>query len=288
MRLLNPSKEATLEYPRITPRVIDRGELVTRLIDLCLKSGLTGMPRKIRDQHIMFKSVVLTLNKGVDYGERDIDDKLAFWLADIGRSIDTDRVSLRRWLVDTKYLERTKDGSSYKVCFAGPGQRLFALDVENIDVYEAIGVAMKSIEQRKREYTRRRLGDGEPGERAGSPRIGCGGVALARWQVERSVMYLIRRAWKIKPGNMRKAAEVISQIGKRYEEAGQRSTTRVYWSGYTVPGQANTVYMDWTEEAIRSPYREGNKSPDSGDLGAQLREIQEESYIEFYEMYAPD
>ena len=147
------------------PRVIGREEFVTRLIDLCPKSGLTGMPRKIRDQHIMFKSVVLTLNKGMDYGERDIDDKLAFWLADIGRSIDTDRVSLRRWLVDTKYLERTRDGSSYRVCFARPGQRLFAPDVENIDVYEAIGVGMKATEQRRREYTQRRLGAGEPTER---------------------------------------------------------------------------------------------------------------------------
>ena len=74
-------------------------------------------------------------------------------------------------------------------------------------------------------------------------------------------------------------------MGKLYEEAGQRTPTRVYMSGGTVPGPADTVYMDWTEETIRSPYREGNKSPDGmSELGAQLREMEEESHIEFFEM----
>ena len=59
-------------------------------------------------------------------------------------------------------------------------------------------------------------------------------------------MYLIRRVWIVKPGATRKAAQLISELGKGYEKAG-RSKTRVYWSGYTVPGPANTVYMDWTE-----------------------------------------
>jgi hypothetical protein len=99
-------------------------------------------------------------------------------------------------------------------------------------------------------------------------------------------MYLIRRVYKVKPGTTRKAAELIYKMGKRYEEAGQRSPVNVYWSGYTVPGPANTVYMDWTQEKIESPYREDNPPhPDMGDLGAQLREIQEESYIEFFEVH---
>ena len=98
-------------------------------------------------------------------------------------------------------------------------------------------------------------------------------------------MYLIRRVYKLKPGVTRRAAELIHQIGKRYEEAGQRSSVRVYWSGSTMPGPANTVYMDWVQEKIESPYRQGQELPNMGDLGQQLRELQEESYIEFYEMY---
>ena len=51
---------------------------------------------------------------------------------------------------------------------------------------------------------------------------------------------------------------------------------------------SNTVYMDWIEDELRSPYREDNKIPEEvSALGSQLREIQEESYIEFYELYSP-
>ena len=99
-------------------------------------------------------------------------------------------------------------------------------------------------------------------------------------------MYLLRRVYKVKPGTTRQAAELIHKIGQRYEDTGGRSPARVYWSGYTVPGPANTVYMDWVQEKLESPYREDRPpSPDTSDLGAQLREIQEESYIEFYEMH---
>ena len=101
-------------------------------------------------------------------------------------------------------------------------------------------------------------------------------------------MYLIRRVYKVKPGTYRKAAELLTQMAKKYEDSGQRTPARVYWSGSTVPGPLNTVYMEWTEEVLQSPYREGNVIPDMGDIGAQLREIQEESQIEFYEMYSAE
>ena len=101
-------------------------------------------------------------------------------------------------------------------------------------------------------------------------------------------MYLVRRVFKVKPGTARKAAEIIAQIGKVFEEAGQRTSCRVYTSGGTVPGPANTVYMDWIEETLQSPYRDDNELPqDLTNLGPQLRELQEESYIEFYELQSP-
>ena len=101
-----------------------------------------------------------------------------------------------------------------------------------------------------------------------------------------SLMYLIRRVYKVKPGTTRRAAELITQ--KLYEEAEQRSPIRVYMNGGTAPGPANTVYMDWIDETLRSPYREGNQIPDGiAALGAQLNELQEENYVEFYEIFSP-
>jgi len=43
--------------------------------------------------------------------------------------------------------------------------------------------------------------------------------------------------------------------------------------------------MEWVQEKLESPYRKENSSPDISDLAAQLREIQEDTHIEFYEMY---
>jgi hypothetical protein len=100
-------------------------------------------------------------------------------------------------------------------------------------------------------------------------------------------MYVIRRVFKVKPGTTYKAAQIISQLAKEYEKIG-RSTARVYWSGYTVPGPSNTVYMDWTQETLGSPYAEAAKQPEGiRGLYEQLQELQEESSIEFYEMVQP-
>ena len=97
-------------------------------------------------------------------------------------------------------------------------------------------------------------------------------------------MHLIRRVFKVKPGATPETAKIIAGIGKAYENAG-RTQTRVYWSGYTVPGPANTVYMDWTEETLRSPFDPDAKEPEDIEaLYSQLDKFQEDSYIEFYEM----
>ena len=100
-------------------------------------------------------------------------------------------------------------------------------------------------------------------------------------------MFLVRRVFKVKPGTTRKAAEVIAEIGKMYEEAGLRAPSRVFISGTSTPGPLNTVYMEWLEETLGSPHREGNPTPDGEDeLFARLNEYQEETTIEFYELYS--
>ena len=101
-------------------------------------------------------------------------------------------------------------------------------------------------------------------------------------------MYLIRRVFKCKPGTARRAAEQITKIGKAYENAGQRSPIRVYISGGTVPGPADTVYMDWMAQVIDSPMREGNAIPEEiRPVSQQMLDYVENSYIEFYEMFEP-
>lgn len=103
-------------------------------------------------------------------------------------------------------------------------------------------------------------------------------------------MYVIRRVWKVNPGTPRKVATLLAKIGEAYEEAGQRSSTRIYFNGSTCPGEVNHVYMEWTAESLESPYRASNEIPETVRKWARgVREMAvEESRIEFYELMTPE
>lgn len=100
--------------------------------------------------------------------------------------------------------------------------------------------------------------------------------------------YVIRRVYEVKSGSARKVATGVAKQAALYEEAGQRSPSRVYFNGGTVPGQKDRVYMEWTSEVIDSPYREGNVIPQNvRDAGAGMRDLIVDTYIEFYELITP-
>lgn len=101
-------------------------------------------------------------------------------------------------------------------------------------------------------------------------------------------MYVIRRVWATKPREARRVASMVAEVGKIYEDSGQREPVRVYFNGGTLPGERDVVYMEWTAPVLESPYRGGNELPDTGGLGGKIRELTEESWIEFYELLTPD
>lgn len=102
-------------------------------------------------------------------------------------------------------------------------------------------------------------------------------------------MYVIQRVYKLKPRAAREAATIAARIGQLYHEAGRRSEVTVFFNGTTLPGVPDIMYMQWTDEAIQSPYGRGEASiPEASDLGARLRELTDDSWIEFYEMLTPE
>lgn len=101
-------------------------------------------------------------------------------------------------------------------------------------------------------------------------------------------MYVIRRVWETKPREARRAASIVAEIGKAYEDSGQRESVRVYFNGGTLPGERNRVYMEWTTDVIESTYRAGRQAPALGDLGQRLSDVTEQSWIEFYELLTPE
>ncbi|MCH2531275.1 MAG: hypothetical protein MK127_00450 [Dehalococcoidia bacterium] len=100
-------------------------------------------------------------------------------------------------------------------------------------------------------------------------------------------MFLIRRVFRVKRGEVRQVCEILKAIGDKYEAAGQRQPSRIYHSGYTTPGPQNTVYMEWIDAEIKSIFRDDNPSPEGIDeLFAQLHLKEEETWIEFHELFS--
>ena len=97
-------------------------------------------------------------------------------------------------------------------------------------------------------------------------------------------MYLIRRVFRCKPGIEGRRSR-SRRLARLMKTPAALSDKGIYHGG-TVPGPANTVYMDWTAPVLESPYREGNPMPEEiRPVSQQMNEFVEESYIEFYEMF---
>lgn len=108
-------------------------EFVERLCLVGADRGPRGFPRKQRDRAILMKSVLMLLDSSRTYTEAEINERLKTWNREVAPAIRTDHVTVRRLLIDYGHLERTADGSSYRVGF--PARSVaFDLEVEDLDV----------------------------------------------------------------------------------------------------------------------------------------------------------
>ncbi len=101
-------------------------------------------------------------------------------------------------------------------------------------------------------------------------------------------MYVVRRWYKTKPGEARRVATLVHKQATAYKDAGQRSDFRVSYNGYTLPGEQDVVCLEWTDERLETPTREGHVLPKAAlELGAEVRSLIESQRIEFMEMLTP-
>lgn len=125
---------------------------IKRLVNLCLRSGLSGFPKDELDQHILLKSAAITLDRSAVYSEPEINEKLKTWIDQVARIEGIDHGTLRRSLIDNHYLIRDKDGSSYQVSPTGPRQVSFDDSIEQLDPLQVLENARREIEERKQAY----------------------------------------------------------------------------------------------------------------------------------------
>ena len=134
--------------------VITAAEFKKRLAAVCLSGGGHTLPRKRRDQLILLRSVLQTLDASRSYPEKELDSSLKKWLSDIGTSFKLDHASLRRYLVDEGYLVRNSEGSAYEVRFEGRGETMFEDSVQKLDPRSVLEQAREEAEARKRAHAR--------------------------------------------------------------------------------------------------------------------------------------
>lgn len=129
--------------------MIDAEEFVERLCRLGAERGPRGFPRGGRDREILIQSIVLDLDDGRTYTEREIDAALRAWKRDVAPAIETDHVTIRRLLVDRGRLERTANGSRYRVGFP-PRALAFDLAVYDLDLRATVAAFREQQAKRPR------------------------------------------------------------------------------------------------------------------------------------------
>ena len=124
-------------------------EFVERLCRLGADRGPRNFPRKQRDRQILMKSILMLMDSGRTYTEREVNNLLKEWNRDVAPAIHTDHVTVRRWLVDYGLMERTANGRSYRVGF--PAEPVvFDLEIDDIDVRATVAAFRDEASRRRR------------------------------------------------------------------------------------------------------------------------------------------
>lgn len=127
--------------------VIEHQEFTERLAALCI-GGSAGLPRRLRDRHIVLASATLWMQPGAVYTEPEINAGLSRWLESACPSLDLDVATLRRELVDHLYLDRDDSGSHYSPGAGHPDWR-FGDGVADVDPAQVVGEALDERAARK-------------------------------------------------------------------------------------------------------------------------------------------
>jgi hypothetical protein len=86
-----------------------------RLAALCASGIGPGFPRRQRDTQILLQSMAMCFAHNVRYTEREVGMILRSWLDAAGPRVDLDPATMRRALIDGRYLDRDREGSAYEL-----------------------------------------------------------------------------------------------------------------------------------------------------------------------------
>jgi hypothetical protein len=138
------------EFVEMNNEPITAGEFQDRLAAIC-RGADAAFPRKMRDRHIILRSILQLMTALSEYSEQSINAALRQWITHVGSGMDIDHVTLRRYLVDAGYLERSADGTAYRIHLNGRGEVAFDPAIDRVDPIVLVCEARELAAARKRE-----------------------------------------------------------------------------------------------------------------------------------------
>lgn len=128
---------------------ITSGEFSKRFVALVL--GARELPRRPLPLNILLLSSILGLQPGREYSEAQVNDELQKWILRFGVHFGLDHVTLRRLLVDERYLSRDAAGSFYQLEPAGP-RYSFDPSIRTLDLQALVAQARDEQARRKQRH----------------------------------------------------------------------------------------------------------------------------------------
>lgn len=128
---------------------VDREKVRAALQRMLANGPLAQLPAKEADLEILLALAGAKFVPGSEYREREVNEMLREWLATFCLPGGPDHVTLRRCLVDARFLTRNKAGSAYAATMGRVGAVIAdaARDVEPAGILEDV---RRDRESRKR------------------------------------------------------------------------------------------------------------------------------------------
>ncbi len=126
-------------------------ETPDRALKRLLANGpLTAVPTRPSDQDLLVALAVSRFDTQRTYREREVNEKLKGWLATFCEPFGIDHVALRRLMVDSRFMSRTKSGSVYRV---NPETVAETDAVRTVDPRHVLAEVRKERDSRKRMHS---------------------------------------------------------------------------------------------------------------------------------------
>ena len=109
------------------------------------------LPKKHLDRHMVLISACLKIEPDRLYSEQEMNEVLQLWAIHFGRAFGLDHVTLRRYLIDDKYLVRDSAGGTYKLA-AGDLPYTFDDSLRHLDLAQLFSAAKQARELKKQQY----------------------------------------------------------------------------------------------------------------------------------------